>query len=75
MIPDIREIKWPDYATLSSAEAQLADMGEKNITAQVKIADDVVPDFSKPWAIEYGGEKYLVTSKTVAYSVRMHCLL
>lgn len=69
MIPDIREIKWPDYATLSSAEAQLADMGEKNVTAQVKIADDIVPDFSKPWAIEYGGEKYYMPLRLPAASV------
>lgn len=69
MIPYIREIKWPDYATLSSAEVPLADMGEKNITAQVKIADDVVPDFSKPWAVEHGGEKYYMPLRLPAASV------
>lgn len=69
MIPDIREIDWPDYATLSSADVAAADMGEKNITAQVKIADDIVPDFSKPWAIERDGEKYYMPLRLPAASV------
>lgn len=35
-------------------------MGEKNITTQVKIDGDIVPDFSFDWAVEFQGEKYIM---------------
>lgn len=60
MIPGIKELNWPEYATLSSATAALADMGERTITATVKIDGDVTPDFSREWAVEYRGEKYIM---------------
>lgn len=59
MIPDIREIDFPAYATLSTATATLNDMGERTITAQVKIDGDVTPDFTRDWTVEYGGERYV----------------
>lgn len=59
MIPDIREIDFPEYATLSTATATLNDMGERTITAQVKIDGDVTPDFTRDWTVEYGGERYV----------------
>lgn len=39
-------------------------MGEKTITTQVKIADNITPDFSKDWEIEYKGEKYIHPLRT-----------
>ena len=35
MIPQIKEINFPEYATLSTATATHVDMGDKTITAQV----------------------------------------
>lgn len=35
-------------------------MGEKNITTQVKIDGEIVPDFSFDWAVEFQGEKYIM---------------
>lgn len=48
------------YATLSHATVNLADMGEKTITTQVKIDGSVVPDFSQDWEVEFQGEKYIM---------------
>ena len=59
MIPQIKEINFPEYATLSTATASLVDMGDKTITAQVKIDGAIVPDFSYDWEIEFQGEKYI----------------
>ena len=59
MIPQIKEINFPEYATLSTATASLVDMGDKTITAQVKIDGSIVPDFSYDWEIEFQGEKYI----------------
>lgn len=59
MIPQIKEINFPEYATLSTATASLVDMGDKTITAQVKIDGSVVPDFSYDWEIEFQGERYI----------------
>ena len=59
MIPKIKEINFPAYATLSSATATLNDMGERTITAQVKISGDIVPDFSYDWEVEFQGERYI----------------
>lgn len=59
MIPQIKEINFPEYATLSTATASLADMGDKTITAQVKIDGAIAPDFSYDWEIEFQGERYI----------------
>lgn len=66
MIRDIKEIEFPvlgggeKMATLHQATVTLEDMGEKTITAQVKIAGDIVPDFSRDWVVEFKGEKYIM---------------
>lgn len=65
MIPDIKELNFPkkegkQYATLTQATANIADMGEKTITTQVKIDGEIVPDFSFDWAVEFQGEKYIM---------------
>lgn len=59
MIPQIKEINFPTYATLSTATASLVDMGDKTITAQVKIDGSIVPDFSYDWEVEFQGERYI----------------
>ena len=63
MIPQIKEINFPEYATLSTATASLVDMGDKTITAQVKIDGAIVPDFSYDWEIEFQGERYIQPSR------------
>lgn len=65
MIPDIIELNFPkkegkQYATLTQATANIADMGEKTITTQVKIDGEIVPDFSFDWEVEFQGEKYIM---------------
>lgn len=65
MIPDIIELNFPQidgkqYATLTHATANIADMGEKAITTQVKIDGGIVPDFSRDWEVEFQGEKYIM---------------
>lgn len=65
MIPDIKELNFPkidgkQYATLTQATVNVADMGEKNITTQVKIDGEIVPDFSFDWEVEFQGEKYIM---------------
>ena len=59
MIPQIKEINFPEYATLSTATASLVDMGDKTITAKVKIDGSIAPDFSYDWEVEFQGEKYI----------------
>ena len=59
MIPQIKEINFPEYATLSTATASLVDMGDKTISAQVKIDGAIAPDFSYNWEIEFQGERYI----------------
>ena len=58
MIPDIKELNFPkkdgkQYATLTQATANIADMGEKTITTQVKIDGEIVPDFSFDWEVKF----------------------
>lgn len=60
MIPAIQELNFPSYATLTHAEVKHDDMGEKNITTQVKINGDITPDFSHDWEVEFQGEKYIM---------------
>lgn len=59
MIKDIIEINFPDYATLDQATVTINDMGDRTISAQVKIDGSVVPDFSFDWEVEFKGERYI----------------
>lgn len=59
MIKDIREINFPEYATLDQATATINDMGDCNIAAQIKIDGSIVPDFSFDWEVEFRGERYI----------------
>ena len=61
MIPQITEIKgkFPEYATLSQAIVTLNDMGDKTISAQIKIDGSIAPDFSYDWEVEFKGERYI----------------
>lgn len=65
MVPDIKELNFPkiggkQYATLTQATVNVADMGEKVITTQVKIDGEIVPDFSFDWEVAFQGEKYIM---------------
>lgn len=59
MIKDIQELNFPSYTTLSSATVTLNDMGDRTISAQVKIDGSIVPDFSYDWEVEFKGERYI----------------
>lgn len=59
MIKDIQELNFPEYATLSSATVTLNDMGDRTISAQVKIDGSLAPDFSYDWEVEFQGERYI----------------
>lgn len=59
MIKDIREINFPEYATLDQATVTINDMGDRSISTQVKIDGSVVPDFSYDWEVEFKGERYI----------------
>ena len=59
MIKDIREINFPEYATLEQATITINDMGDRSISTQVKIDGSVVPDFSYDWEVEFKGERYI----------------
>lgn len=59
MIPQIKEINFPTDTTLSTATASLVEMGDKTISAQVKIDGSIKPDFSYDWEIEFQGERYI----------------
>lgn len=60
MIPQIKEINLPSYATLNKATASYIDMGEKTITSQVSIDGQITPDFSFDWEIHHKGEKFIM---------------
>ena len=60
MIKDIQEVNFPSYATLNNAVVSLQDMGEKTITATIKIDGDIVPDFSTPWEVRFRGESFIM---------------
>lgn len=65
MIRDIQELNFPKidgkrYATLSHAEVNIADMGEKTISTQVKIDGSITPDFSYDWEVVFQGGKYIM---------------
>lgn len=62
MIPQITEVNFPAYATLSNATASFADMGDRFISTTVKIDGDVVPSFSD-WELLYRGERFVLAVK------------
>ena len=64
MIREIKEINFPDYATLTEATVSLTDMGERTITTQIHIDGDIEPDFSFDWQIEFRGERYIHMART-----------
>lgn len=73
MIPAITELNFPkidgkQYATLTQATANIADMDEKTITTQIKIDGEIVPDFSFDWEVEFQGEKYIMPLRMPAGS-------
>ena len=59
MIKDIQELNFPSYATMSAATVSLPDMGEWNITSQIKIDGQIAPDFSFDWEVVFQGHKYI----------------
>ena len=59
MIQNIKELNFPEYATLSSATVTLNDMGDRTISTQIKILGDIIPDFSYDWEVEFKGERYI----------------
>lgn len=61
MIRAIKEINFPEYATLNQATVSLVDMDERIITTQIKIDGDIVPDFSG-WELEFKGERFVLTT-------------
>lgn len=64
MIPAIKELNFPEYATLSQATVTLNDMGERVITAQVSIDGSIRPNFSYNWEVEFMGERYIHPLRT-----------
>lgn len=60
MIRDINELALPEYATLRGATCTMAHMGEKSITAQVRIDGRTAPNFSQDWEVEFRGAKYIM---------------
>lgn len=59
MISQIKEINFPEYATLSQATVTINDMGDRTITASVDIDGSIAPDFSYDWEVEFKGERYI----------------
>lgn len=62
MIPQITEVNFPAYATLSNATASFADMGDRVISTEVKIDGEVVPDFTG-WELLFRGERFVLNVK------------
>lgn len=62
MIPQIKEINFPSYATLHEATVSLQEMGERTITTQVRIDGDIVPSFDG-WELEFKGERFILPTK------------
>lgn len=59
MIPQITELNFPSYATISTATVNFNDMGDKTISAQIEIDGSIRPDFSYDWEVEFKGERYI----------------
>lgn len=62
MIPQIKEINFPSYATLHEATISLSEMGDRTITTQVRIDGSVVPEFDG-WELEFKGERFVLPVK------------
>ena len=67
MIPQIKEVNFGpntanDYATLHQATVNIATMGDRTITTQVRIDGDVVPDFTG-WELEFRGERFILPTR------------
>lgn len=64
MIPEIQELNLPRYATLSDATVTLNEMGDRTITASVKIDSDEFVEFigtdGNDWALRFRGEKFIM---------------
>ena len=60
MIRDIKELNFPQYATLSQANINISDMGDMTIEADVKIDGNKSPDFTYDWKVEFKGETYIM---------------
>lgn len=45
---------------MSAATVSLPDMGEWNITSQIKIDGQIAPDFSFDWEVVHDGHKYIM---------------
>ena len=71
MIPQIREINFPEYATLHEATVTLSDMGERTITTQIRIDGDVPPvemgvnegGVFYPMEVEFKGERFVLPTR------------
>lgn len=59
MIPAIKEIGFPSYATLHQATVTFEEMGERTISTQVRIDGDITPNF-EGWALEFRGERFVL---------------
>lgn len=59
MIPQITELNFPSYATISTATVNFNDMGDKTISAQIEIDGSIRPNFSYDWEVEFKGERYI----------------
>lgn len=64
MIKKIKELNFPTYITLQTADISMTDMAERTITSQVKIDGNIKPSFvgtdGNPLAVMFDGEKYVL---------------
>jgi hypothetical protein len=61
MIRDIKELNFPNYATLNKATVTLNEMGDKSIESTISIDGDITPDFSYEWQVTFRDELYVTT--------------
>lgn len=68
MIPQIKEINFPDYATLHQATVTLSDMGERSIETQIRVdggQSPIEPGVTRggtfyPMELEFRGERFIL---------------
>lgn len=70
MIPQIKEINFPSYATLHQATISLTEMGERTISTQVRIDGSIAPEFGvwrdgvfHPMELEFKGERFILPAR------------
>ena len=70
MIPQIREINFPEYATLHQATVNLSTMGDRTITTQIRIDGAIAPEFGvtvngefRPMELEFRGERFILPTR------------